>query len=316
MNTAAMFASTDGDIESTIISLSLRIVLGATLLLIVFVLIASRIVGKKKYRKYKKPLFMAIVTAIIAPSLVMTGSTIYINTISDSKGPVHWHTDVEFWVCGQEIELRDPYEFLSNKVGTSTYHEHNDKRIHLEGVVIDESYDASLEKFMKVTGGKIGRDNITIPTMPSLFEDDIDGDTVGGNQDVVKQYAKTDDEGRTVLELENGMQCGSGETGELQAFVYRYNEDDDTYTQTKLETPARYVMRDEPNVPPGDCLIVEFDRSKERTDKLCQQYGVRDEKRCVEFGVKTFNPKVCNIKERQTTPFSEGVERIMEQEAL
>ena len=62
---------------------------------------------------------------------ILIGSTIYLNTNSDSGGPVHWHADIEFWACGNEIELRDPTGF-SNKIGTGTLHEHDDHRIHLD----------------------------------------------------------------------------------------------------------------------------------------------------------------------------------------
>lgn len=316
MQLLSLIASTEGDIESQINSLSIRLVLVASLLLITLILISSKVIAKKKYKKFKKPLFISIIFAVVVPSLVMTGSTIYVNTISDSKGPVHWHTDIEFWVCGQEIELRDPYEFLSNKVGTSTYHEHDDKRIHLEGVVIDKEYDASLEKFMKVTGGYVSKDALTIPTEPGLFEDDTDGDKPTGDKNVVQKFVKSDQENRTVLEMKNGMGCSDSGYSEVQAFLLRYDEANQTYAQTKLENPERYIMRDESVVPPGDCLIVEFDAVKSRTDKLCQQYGVRDDKRCVEFGVSEFNPKLCNIREIQTTPFRQGVNEIIEQEAL
>lgn len=314
MELLSLLASTDGDIESKINSLSIRLVLVASLLLITLVLISSKVVAKKKYKKLKKPLFILISLTIVIPSLVMTGSTIYVNTISDSKGPVHWHTDIEFWVCGQEIELRDPYEFLSNKVGTSTYHEHDDKRIHLEGVVIDKEYDASLDKFMTVTGGSIKRDSIVIPTEEFIFEDDIDGDKNTGDKEIVRAMVSKNNEDRSILSASNGMGCSADGYAEVQAFLIRYNGENDTYAQTKLENPGSYIMRDESTVPPGDCLIVEFDAVKSRTDKLCQQYGVRDDVRCVEFGVSEFNPKLCNIKEAQTTPLRQGIEDIIEED--
>jgi hypothetical protein len=56
-------------------------------------------------------------------------------------------------------------------------------------------------------------------------------------------------------------------------------------------------MREESIVPPGDCLIVEFAMPKKSTDRLCQQYGVRDVDRCTEFGVSEFNPELCNLKQ-------------------
>lgn len=297
MNYVSLLASTSGDIEEQIKSLSINTVLVAALALVVLLLVSGRVIKNKKHKHWKKPLFILISIAVIIPSLLMTGSTIYLNSISDSKGPVHWHTDIEFWVCGQEIELRDPIGALNNKIGTSTYHEHDDKRIHLEGVVVDKEYDASLGKFMTVSGGTITKSTLTIPTEDSLYEDDIDGDNVNGNKQAVEKLVNKDSKGLAVIEAKNGNGCSDSGYAEVQAFLYRYDESSKTYRQTKLEDPAAYIMRDESTVPPGDCLIVEFDSLKSSTDKLCQQYGVRDSTRCVSFGVSEFNPDLCNITE-------------------
>lgn len=300
--TQIVAAAAENDINGDIKSLSIRAILIATLVLVTLLCTAAVTMNHKKLKSLKKPLFIAIIAAITAPTLLLVGSTVYLNTVSESKGPVHWHTDIEFWVCDTEIEIRNPFEFLSNKVGTSTYHEHDDKRIHLEGVVVEKVYDASLEKFMDVTGGSIDNENLVIATEPNPFENDTDGDSVATeNEALVREYLRNDDEGRTVLDVTNGDSCGSEGAGEVQAFLLRYVKDNDTYTQTKLEEPARYIMRDESIVPPGDCLIVEFDAPKDKTERLCQQYGVRDSERCTEFGVSEFNPELCNIRQVETT---------------
>ncbi len=286
------------DINGDVKSLSIRVIGAASLALVVLLVLAAITVKNKRFHSFKTPLFVAIAATIIVPSLLLVGSTIYVNVQSESKGPVHWHTDIEFWVCGQEIELRDPYEFLSNKVGTSTYHEHDDKRIHLEGVVFEKSYDASLEKFMIVTGGGITDDQLVIPTDPQLFENDVDGDTVSGSEDDVRQFVDADKDGRPTINVRNGDRCNdSSDPGEIQAFLMRFDGTTNTYEQIKLEDPKSYLMRDESIVPPGDCLIVEFGPSKDFTDKLCQQYGVRDAERCTEFGVSEYNEELCNIRQ-------------------
>jgi hypothetical protein len=308
INTLAAAGSTD--IEAEINSLSVNSVLIAALVLVVLLLLATQVVKNKKLAFLKTPLFVAIAATIVIPSLLLMGSTVYVNTISESKGPVHWHTDIEFWVCGEEIELRNPTGFLSNKIGTSTYHEHDDKRIHLEGVVIEKEYDASLEKFMDVTDGFISDSRLVIATEESIFENDTDGDIPSGNQDAVREYLVRNEDGLYQIAVENGQTCDESQPGEVQVFLLRYNEGSSTYTQTKLEEPERYIMRDESIVPPGDCVIVEFDVSKTSTDRLCQQYGVRDVDRCTEFGVSEFNPDLCNIKQEIIT---ENVNQIPEQ---
>ena len=238
LNTLSIFANTASDIEGDINSFSIKAIGIASLVLVVLLAIASFTVKNKKYHAFKMPLFIMITSTIILPSLLLVGSTIYINAISESKGPVHWHTDIEYWVCGQEIELRDPYEFLSNKIGTATYHEHDDKRIHLEGVVIEKDYDASLEKFMAVTEGAISDEQLIIATESTVFENDTDGDLPDINtKELVKSYVVNDGDGRPVISVRNGDPCGNDQPGEIQAFLYRYNKENDTYTQTKLDEP-------------------------------------------------------------------------------
>lgn len=291
--------TTFDDIEGTVNSFSIRVIFAATIVLIILLLIATRVNKQKARKHFKKPLFIAIAATVIIPSLLLMGSTVYINTIADSKGPVHWHTDVEFWVCGQEIELRDPYQFLSNKIGTASYHEHDDKRMHLEGVVIDRQVDASLDKFMQVIGGSITSTSLVIPTNEQIFENDRDGDVPYGDRSIVESYKQHDANGRAVVSVKNEDRCGSFEMerGELQAFVIRADKHGDTYTQIKLDNPADYIMRDESTVPPGDCLIIDFESPRDRTTHLCQQYGVRDLKRCTEFGVNPFSPELCKLRE-------------------
>lgn len=293
------------DLEQKINQLGIRTVLVASIILIICALLALLFAKHKKIFKITKlPLFLVMASTLVIATAILFGATIYLNTKAESKGPVHWHADIEFWVCGAEIELRDPHGFLSNKIGTATYHEHNDKRIHLEGVVVRKSEDASLKKFMTVIGGMITKDRIGIPLNEEQSEwfasgEQIDGDVQkAANPAYLAQFVSNsfDVTNQPVLLLENGMKCGQ-QRAELQAFVYRYDKATETYSQSKLYDPREYVLRDESNVPPGDCVIVEFDVPKERTDKLCEQYGVRDAKRCSEFGVKPYNPKLCKLRE-------------------
>ncbi len=301
-NVFMVLANDTIDLEGNIKAFSIRAVLIATLLLVTLIAISIFVIKNKQHEKLKLPLFIAISATIILPTILLMGSTIYVNVVSESKGPVHWHSDIEFWACGQEIELRDPTGFFSNKIGSSTYHEHDDKRIHLEGVVIEKAYDASLEKFMDVSYGKIDQETLIIATSADGYiENDIDGDVPTGSADDLQQYIMNDSEGLPVVSLKNGDTCkdeqGNEQPGEVQAFLYRFDKLDDTYTQTKLEDPKSYVVRDESVVPPGDCIIVEFSIAKDTTDRLCEQFGVRDADRCTEFGVTQFNPDLCNIRQ-------------------
>lgn len=287
------------DLEQQVTSLGSKTVLYASVILLAATVLSALL--KKKSNPVKIALFSIMAITLVGSTVLLFGSTIYLNTNAESKGPVHWHSDIEFWACGAEVELRNPHGTLSNKIGTATYHEHNDKRIHLEGVVVKKSEDAGIVKFMRVTDGFIQPDAVAIPLNDKEDEWFVSGDQLDGdkqnyaNADQLKKYVKTADKG-PVLQLSNGQKC-AGNKAELQVFVYSYNKSDKTYSQRKLSDATSYQLRDESVVPPGDCVIVEFDSPKDRTDKLCRQYGVRDSKRCVEFGVESHDPELCNIRE-------------------
>lgn len=289
------------DLEQQIAGISKNIVIGAALLLIVLVI--ASVIFRDRFPKLKPLLFSALATTLIVPTLFFAISTIYLNLKSESGGPVHWHAEIEFWACNTELELRDPTGFLSNKIGTSTYHEHNDKHIHLEGVVVKKSEDASLGKFMRVTGGSLSTIGIDVPLNANsdLWKaqgDKLDGDPQGDLTiaQIESEFVAQTTEG-PVAELRNSKQC-DGQEAQLQTFVYSYNKETNTYSQRKITDPAEYVIRDESSLgPPSDCIVFDFDIPKERTDKLCEQYGIHDQKRCMEFGVKQYSEELCNAKE-------------------
>lgn len=199
--------------------------------------------AKKLSEEGKKLVFLAIVLVTLLPTLIMAGSTVYVNTISSSGGPVHWHADIDIFTCGKEVNLKDP-KGLSNKIGTATLHEHNDKRIHLEGVVLTPP-DASLGNFFHVIGGSLSQDTLSVPSNEGL------------------------------LTVKNGDICEGRGTGEVQVFVYRADKDN-YYSQEKVANPQAYIMSPYSSVPAGDCVVVEFDTPKDRTDRMCRSYQVAE----------------------------------------
>lgn len=288
------------DLEHHIASLSRNIIIWASFILIALVI--ASVFLRDRLPKLRPWLFGGLAATLILPTFFLIGSTIYLNMRSESGGPVHWHAGIEFWACGTELELRDPTGFLSNKIGTNTLHEHNDKQIHLEGVVVRKSEDASLGKFMRVVGGHINQDGFSVPLNEDRATWTVQGDARDGDPqgtfspDELQTYVQHAPEG-PVARFTADNTCRS-ESAEPQVFVYTFNKDTDTYYQRKLDDPASFVIRDESALgPPADCIIVEFDRPKDRTDKLCEQHGIRDQKRCEAFGVKARDPELCNIRE-------------------
>ena len=203
--------------------------------------VAVSILVKHLGESFKKVLFFLIVIPTLATTIFIAGSTIYLNIISSSGGPVHWHAQYEVWDCGEELDLVDPQGF-SNRIGTATLHEHNDNWIHLEGVVIEEE-DANLGNFMNAIGGNITSDSYQFPTTKGLSV------------------------------RHNGDNCPDGSEGTMQVFVY--HTENNIFTQKKIADPASYIISPHGSIPPGDCIIIEFGEEINNTDKLCDQYEVQ-----------------------------------------
>lgn len=207
---------------------------------VLFFLTLLSILFKDKPETLKYLLFGGIMAVILLYTGYLVWSTITKNVKSATGGPVHWHADFEIFSCGQPIEIIDP-EGFSNKIGTETVHEHNDKRIHIEGALLDLKH-ASLGYFFNVIGGSLDNTYLTVPT----------------NDDLIT--------------LEEGQICPDGSKAHMQVFLYK--TEGKTFSQRKLEKPQKYVISPHSQVPPGDCVIIEFGKVKERTDKLCNFYEV------------------------------------------
>jgi len=217
--------------------LNIQVAIIAVILLLVLVFIAF-VSGVDSKDKTKKVVFWSIMLVIVVSTFFFVGTTLYLNAISITKGPVHWHADFKIITCGQEIGPVDN-KGLSNKLGTNILHEHEDRRIHIEGVVAKES-DVALNKFFEVQGGKLSTNEIIIPANEGL---------------------------RTIT---NGDRCDNGQQGAWQVFLY--TTDGNTAQQQKLNDFVNYVPSPHAAVPPGDCIIFEFGSEKERTGQLCNFY--------------------------------------------
>ena len=130
-------------------------------------LIAMILLFHKKMNEIEKKIvyyLVAAVAVLVTAYLVIT--TLHLNSISLTKGPVHWHADFEIWACDKEILIKEP-EGLSNKQGVDLMHAHNDQRIHAEGVILDKK-QASLGAFFYAIGGSLSNDGFVVPTDTEL----------------------------------------------------------------------------------------------------------------------------------------------------
>jgi len=132
-------------------------------ILIIFILLFH----KKMSQIVKRIVYYLLAATASLVTIYLVVTTLHLNTISLTKGPVHWHADFEIWVCGNEIKLAEP-KGLSNKQGIDLMHAHNDNRIHVEGVLLDMKA-ASLGAFFHAIGGSLSSDGIKVPADNSLL---------------------------------------------------------------------------------------------------------------------------------------------------
>ncbi len=213
------------------------VILASLLILVVFLLVYLT----KNRESLKKYFFLGIAITTLLTTIFLVSSTLYLNSVSVTKGPVHWHAGFEVFYCGKKVDLKNPVG-LSNKIGTPILHEHNDNRIHVEGVVITEK-DVSFGNFVKVIGGAVTEDSLTVPT-------------VNGN-----------------LMMRDGDECSDGTLGEINAFLYKVEGKNIGRERFSDMNHLRdHVLSPYTSVPPGDCIIIVFAAYISRSDKLCESY--------------------------------------------
>jgi len=235
------------DFDSNLKSNSINYILITSLIAVISIIAIT--FTKDKTDKLKWLFFLAIIIPIVLTTVYMASSTIYLNLISETKGPVHWHADYEIWNCGEKIKLIEP-KGLSNRIGTPVFHEHADSRMHVEGVVVDTA-EVDLHNFFEVIGGSLTNDYLSVLT----------------------------DE--RIIEISNGNLC-NGNSGKLQVFLYKIKNPEDTknweFEQQKLNNFEDYILSPYSRIPPGDCIIIEFGEEKERTDHICETYKVAEQR--------------------------------------
>lgn len=180
--------------------------------------------------KLKKFLFILIVIPVILATFYFLLSAIYLNLVSETKGPVHWHADFEVWACGKKYLLADPQELFENKVGLPELHEHNDNRIHVEGVLLKKE-QASLGNFFRAVGGSFDGNLLVIPTTEGLKR--------WKNGDVCSASGNVSSNTSTPTFI-------SGQPSFWHVFV---NEN-----PIPIFDPHNYVISPYPDVPPGDSI--------------------------------------------------------------
>lgn len=121
-------------------------------------------------------LLRGIMIAVLLPTVFTTGAFLHEAQTTWTKGEVHYHADFEVVADGEQLNLINPSQFcktmtreseymcsVNDRVGTTEYHEHNDNRIHLEGVFKTKE-EASLAAFFEAFHGELTDETLRFPT--------------------------------------------------------------------------------------------------------------------------------------------------------
>mgnify|MGYP001559140194 CR=1 FL=1 len=190
-------------------------------------------------------IFWILIWIVSSITLMVVFDTVNLTINSETKGPVHWHADYQIWSCDEQLDLVDP-ESIANRIGTRLFHEHGDKRMHVEGIIKKIS-DVDLHNFFNFVGGSLSENSFTVPTNDGAFN------------------------------VNDGEFC-NGEAGEVQIFAYVVTNPDPKqksgFLVEQLKVNENYILSPYQDVPPGDCIIIEFDKRKDKTDKICDTYRI------------------------------------------
>ncbi|MFB6295067.1 MAG: hypothetical protein ABEI97_04870 [Candidatus Nanohaloarchaea archaeon] len=146
------------------------------------VAVAAALVFKDRVSdRGQRVLMSAILLIVLVTTVYAAGAWLHAMATSWSGGEVHYHADYEVVVQDDaaeyhQLDLIDPDEFcqrtrhestymckLNDRVGTTEYHEHNDRRIHLEGT-FKQREDATLAAFFDTFGGELSNTRLVYPT--------------------------------------------------------------------------------------------------------------------------------------------------------
>lgn len=154
--------------------------IGVSLLFLIVLIIDGHIQEPHAHKRFCLLAFVVICVVVLSVTGYILFDTMSKNIFSWSKGPVHWHADLEIFTCGQERHFDSPESKLLNRVGSASVHHHDDMRIHLEGVLMNRE-QATLGYFF---------DTIDVP-----FSSD------------------------RIFEYRNGDSCPDGKTGKVRMYI-------------------------------------------------------------------------------------------------
>ena len=136
-----------------------QLVLGPLVLLIIVLIFDEHLPNGLGKHHFAVVIFVIICFVVVSITGYILFDTLGNNILSWSRGPVHWHADLDIVLCGEQRFFSSPTSNLLNRVGTPAVHHHDDMRIHLEGVLMTAK-EATLGHFFDAIAVPFDRDRI------------------------------------------------------------------------------------------------------------------------------------------------------------
>lgn len=138
----------------------------------------------------KKFVFLATAMVIIGFTAFLNVSILYQNYVSPFHGPVHWHAEVSFDICGKD------YKIASHDIATDKpLHTHGESWVHIETTPISME-EIELRHFFEYLGGGFDDNYLSFPadatgTEPGTKDETItvrSGDLCNGQPGALRMY--------------------------------------------------------------------------------------------------------------------------------
>lgn len=218
--------------------------------------LAAAAIAHRKAPNFQLPLFAGLCVVVGCTTFVLAAaSTAHLK--GSPTGPIERQAQVSFWVCGQQLELRDPSKWISNKIGTAQWHEHNDDIMRYQGIPRNLQDDVSLGAFMQAIKGQITPFTLVVPLNEQWPLADRSTNAA------IERFIAIQRDGK-YASMVNGQICNNT-PAEVQLFAVT------PHSQFKILDPPHYIISSKR--PAEECLVVEFDAPKTVTNHRCTEGG-------------------------------------------
>lgn len=274
----------------------------AALLLVCGFIAVGIIVGiifiRNQHEWLVRPMFITAISFAGGAAAVFALATGFLTLKAPGHQAASWQAGISFWSCGEQLTVQKPPKGMSTHIGTTPYfYDGNTQTLHYEGLPKSAQPDANVSSFLEAMGGSLTSRSFSLP---------IDTQSIQFNT-LNSQLISTDQNGKSAINVANGKSCkDSNDQAAVQVFAFTINRFNNTYKQEKVTNPEQLVIGQESDPHLAQCIIIEFDTPKAKTEHLCQSYGERDDLRCTQYGVPVNKQGGCTLHEVSLRPTAGG----------